>query len=91
MNGDQHICFYKGFTIQRLGHQEVAAMQRLQKEVVLGLPDNTLFVSDGEDYFHTLLEEGGEIYGAYFEGKLTAYSVLAGPGQGRAIWDVNSA
>ncbi|MCU6792692.1 GNAT family N-acetyltransferase [Paenibacillus sp. WQ 127069] len=74
--------WYEGLDIRKLGHDEVVKIHELMLDVVSRLPHKSLFVTDDEDYFHDLLEQHGEIYGAYDKGKLVAYSVLAYPGTG---------
>lgn len=76
-------CWYEGLDIRKLGHDEVAKIHELMLDVVSRLPHKSLFVTDDEDYFHDLLEQQGEIYGAYDKEKLVAYSVLAYPGTGK--------
>ncbi|MEK8126469.1 GNAT family N-acetyltransferase [Paenibacillus filicis] len=72
---------YKGLKIRKLGHSEVAWIHELMQDVVSRLPQNVLFAMDDQDYFHDLLEQNGEIYGAYNQEILVAYSVLASPGK----------
>lgn len=66
--------------IRRLGHSEVDDIQRLMTEVISRLPDQELFAMDDEAYLHAHIQEKGEIHGAFDEGRLVAYCVLAYPG-----------
>ncbi|CAM4246648.1 GNAT family N-acetyltransferase [Paenibacillus alkaliterrae] len=67
--------------IRRLGHKDVANIGALMMDVISRLPSQELFATDDEDYMHAHFEDKGEIYGAYLNGKLVAYSVLAFPGR----------
>lgn len=49
-------------------------------EVISRLPFQDLFAMNDEDYFLELMNGKGEVYGAFHNGKLVAYSVLAFPG-----------
>jgi GNAT superfamily N-acetyltransferase len=73
---------YSGLRIRPLGHDEVAELHELMQDVVSRLPRQAWFATDDEAYFHELLDRNGEIRGAYDQGKLVAYSVLAYPGTG---------
>jgi len=73
---------YAGLIIRRLGHDQVAEIHKLMLDVVSRLPSGELFATDDEHYFHGLLNRQGEIYGAYDNGKLAAYTTLAFPGTG---------
>ncbi len=66
--------------ISRLRHTEVKDIRTLMIDVVSRLPSQDLFAMDDEEYIHEHIEEKGEIYGAYLDGNLAAYSVLAFPG-----------
>jgi hypothetical protein len=60
---------------------DIPAMYELMLDVVSRIPSQELFAMDDEAYFLSHMEEHGEIYGAYVDGRLAAYSVLAFPGQ----------
>lgn len=66
--------------IRRLRSEDVSDIYNLMEAVVSRLPSRTLFATDDLDYLHAHIEEKGEIYGAFAEGRLVAYSVLAFPG-----------
>jgi GNAT superfamily N-acetyltransferase len=66
--------------IRRLGHMEVENVRALMIDVISRLPSQELFAMDEEEHFHDHIEEKGEIYGAFLDGDLVAYSVLAFPG-----------
>ena len=67
--------------IYRLGKKEVTDIQTLMVDVMSRLVSQDLFAMDDEDYLHTYVLENGEIYGAYLNGSLVAYSVLTFPKQ----------
>ncbi|WP_042162443.1 hypothetical protein [Paenibacillus gorillae] len=69
--------WHQGLTIRQLGHNEVPFIYELMLGVISRLPDAAMFASDNEAYFHKVIQLNGEIYGAYEEEKLRAYSVLA--------------
>ncbi|ULL20100.1 GNAT family N-acetyltransferase [Paenibacillus sp. H1-7] len=71
---------YEGMTIRSMGHDDVAAVHELMTDVVSRLPSSSLFATDDVAYLHGLLNRGGEIYGAFDNGRLVAYTVLAIPG-----------
>lgn len=66
--------------IHRLGHLEVPDIMDLMVDVISRIPSQEQFAIDDVDYLKTHVQEKGEIYGAYLNGKLVAYSVLAFPG-----------
>ncbi|WP_246320347.1 GNAT family N-acetyltransferase [Paenibacillus qinlingensis] len=66
--------------IRRLGHMDVPAIRALMVDVVSRLASQELFATDDEQYLNAHIEEKGEIYGAFLNGKLVAYSALAFPG-----------
>lgn len=66
--------------IRRLTHDDVADIDKLMKDVVSRLPSRTLFATDDIDYLNAHIEDHGEIYGAWADDRLVAYSVLAFPG-----------
>ena len=66
--------------ISRLRHMEVKDIRTLMIDVSSRLPLQDLFAMDDEEYIHEHIEEKGEIYGAYLDGNLATYSVLAFPG-----------
>ncbi|CAM3475531.1 GNAT family N-acetyltransferase [Brevibacillus sp. AY1] len=66
--------------IRRLGHGDVEDIRKLMEDVISRLPAQDLFAMDEEGYLQELIQEKGEIYGAYLDGKLAAYTVLAFPG-----------
>lgn len=66
--------------IYRVGHEDVKRIRKLMENVISRLPAQELFAMDDEAYFHDHIEEKGEIYGAFLDGELVAYSVLAYPG-----------
>ncbi|AFC28581.1 GNAT family N-acetyltransferase [Paenibacillus mucilaginosus] len=68
--------------IRRLGHSEVPDIVTLMEDVVSRLPSQDLFAVDDAAYLYAHVEEHGEIYGAYLNGTLAAYTVLAFPGPG---------
>jgi GNAT superfamily N-acetyltransferase len=65
---------------RRLRHMDVPAIRALMVDVISRLPSQDFFAMDDEYYLHDHIEEKGEIYGAYLNGDLVAYSVLAFPG-----------
>jgi ribosomal protein S18 acetylase RimI-like enzyme len=66
--------------IRRLGHRDVPAIRALMVDVVSRLASQELFAMDDEQRLNAHIEDKGEIYGAFQNGKLMAYSVLAFPG-----------
>ncbi|BBI34496.1 GNAT family N-acetyltransferase [Cohnella abietis] len=66
--------------IRRLDQTKVSDIMALMVDVVSRLPSQDLFAMDDEQYLYTHIQEKGEIYGAYLNGELVAYSVLAFPG-----------
>lgn len=68
------------FEIRRLGTDDVQDLQNLMEDVISRLPDQDLFAMDEEGYLLEILQEKGEVYGAYFDGNLLAYTILAYPG-----------
>jgi GNAT superfamily N-acetyltransferase len=66
--------------IRRLYHLELQKIRALMVDVISRLPFQDLFEMDDEDYFIELIYGKGEVYGAFTNGKLVAYSVLAFPG-----------
>ncbi|MFD0698232.1 GNAT family N-acetyltransferase [Paenibacillus sp. GCM10027628] len=68
--------------IRRIGHEEIPEVHKLMIDVVSRLPAQSFFAMDDEDSLHALIENQGEIYGAYVEARLVAYTVLAFPGPG---------
>lgn len=66
--------------LRRLYHLELQEIRALMLEVISRLPFQDLFAMNDEDYFLELIDGKGEIYGAFNNGKLVAYSVLAFPG-----------
>ncbi|QHT64033.1 GNAT family N-acetyltransferase [Paenibacillus lycopersici] len=73
---------FAGLEIRRLGGEYADDAHRLMLDVVSRLPDSALFATDDGGYFTELLARGGELYGAFGNGKLAAYSTLAYPGPG---------
>lgn len=67
--------------IRRLHHMEVVDIRALTMDVVSRLPSQELFEMSEEQYLREHVEEKGEIYGAYVDRNLVAYSVLAFPGR----------
>ena len=67
--------------IRRLGHRDVPDIRALMVDVVSRLASQDFFAMDDEDYLNVHIQEKGEIYGAFLNGKLVAYSVLAFPGR----------
>lgn len=65
---------------QRLGYEEVPAVRLLMKDVTSRLPTQDLFSMDDSFYLNKNVEDCGEIYGAFRNGDLVAYSVLTFPG-----------
>ncbi|MCR8633864.1 GNAT family N-acetyltransferase [Paenibacillus radicis (ex Xue et al. 2023)] len=68
--------------IRRIGHEEVQEVHRLMVDVVSRLPSSALFSMDSTDYLYTRVQDHGEIYGAFLEERLVAFTVLAFPGVG---------
>jgi ribosomal protein S18 acetylase RimI-like enzyme len=66
--------------IRRLEHGDVRAIHALMVDVVSRLASQELFAMDDEQRLNAHIEDKGEIYGAFQNGKLMAYSVLAFPG-----------
>lgn len=66
--------------IRKLGHDDIAVVHALMLDVVSRLPQSELYATDDEEYLHTLIRDRGEIYGAYKNDRLIAYSVIAFPG-----------
>ncbi|WP_127534733.1 GNAT family N-acetyltransferase [Paenibacillus kobensis] len=66
--------------IRRIVAEEVPAVYALMEDVVSRIPSKSLFATDEEAYFYAHVEELGEIYGAFQDGRLVAYSVLSFPG-----------
>ncbi len=66
--------------IRRLYHLELQEIQALMFDVISRLPFQDLFAMDDENGFLDLFNGQGEIYGAFNNGTLVAYSVLAFPG-----------
>jgi GNAT superfamily N-acetyltransferase len=66
--------------IRRLYHLELQEIQALMFEVISRLPFQDLFAMDDENGFLDLINGKGEVYGAFNNGTLVAYSVLAFPG-----------
>ncbi|QHW35314.1 GNAT family N-acetyltransferase [Paenibacillus rhizovicinus] len=73
---------YAGLEIRRLGSEHVTETHRLMLDVVSRLPDSGMFATDDVDDLLVLLKRGGEIYGAFEDGELLAYTTLAYPGDG---------
>jgi GNAT superfamily N-acetyltransferase len=69
-----------GMEIRRIGHEEVSEVRKLMVDVVSRLPSHTFFSKNDEDYLHAHVENQGEIYGAYLDGRLVAYTVITFPG-----------
>nr|MBC9199139.1 GNAT family N-acetyltransferase [Paenibacillus sp. PL91] len=67
--------------IRRLGQREVSDIMALMVDVASRLPSQDYFAMDDENNMNRLVQEKGEIYGAFLKGALVAYSVLAFPGQ----------
>ncbi|WP_231637517.1 GNAT family N-acetyltransferase [Paenibacillus sp. FJAT-27812] len=67
--------------IRRLEKKDVPAAKALMDDVISRLPSQDLFAMDDEDYLNHLVDDQGEIYGAYLNGELVAYTALAFPGQ----------
>lgn len=75
---------YAGLDIRKLGHDGVADVHGLMMDVVSRLRDQAWFAADDDAaYFHALLDDRGELFGAYLDGRLGAYSVLAYLGSDR--------
>ncbi|GGG58248.1 GNAT family N-acetyltransferase [Paenibacillus radicis (ex Gao et al. 2016)] len=78
----EQVYWHQGLTIRQLGHNQVPQIHELMLDVVSRLPDDVLFAADEENYFHKVMQQNGEIYGAFEKDKdkLMAYTVLACPG-----------
>ncbi|MDR6551641.1 GNAT family N-acetyltransferase [Paenibacillus qinlingensis] len=66
--------------IRRLSRADVPAIRALMVDVVSRLASPDLFAMDDEKYLDDHIEGKGEIYGAFQNEELVAYSVLAFPG-----------
>lgn len=66
--------------IRRITAEEVPQVFALMEDVVARLPSKALFATADEAYFYTHVEELGEIYGAFEDDQLVAYTVLSYPG-----------
>lgn len=66
--------------IRRIVEEEVPQVFALMEDVVSRMPSRSLFATDDEAYFYAHVEELGEIYGAFLDGRLVAYTVLSYPG-----------
>lgn len=67
--------------IRRLSHMDVNQIRVLMTDVISRLSSQELFAMDDEAYFLKHMEGKGEIYGAFYNDALVAYSVLAFPGK----------
>jgi len=74
--------------IRRIVADEVPGVYALMEDVVSRLPSKSLFATDDEAYFYAHVEQLGEIYGAFRNGKLVGYSVLSFPGH--RDWNLGS-
>jgi Acetyltransferase (GNAT) family. len=74
--------------IRRITTEQVPQVYALMLDVVTRMPSQELFAADDEAYLYAHVEELGEIYGAFEEDKLVAYSVLSYPGQQE--WNLGS-
>jgi GNAT superfamily N-acetyltransferase len=54
------------------------------EDVISRLPSQDLFAMDDEDYLNGLVDDQGEIYGAYLNGELVAYTALSFLGEGES-------
>ncbi|WP_244208894.1 GNAT family N-acetyltransferase [Paenibacillus ferrarius] len=66
--------------LKRLWQQDIPQVQALMIDVVSRLPSSSLYSMDRIEAMYEYVEEKGEIYGAYQDEKLVAYTVLAFPG-----------
>ena len=66
--------------MRRLEHSDLVNVIRLMNDVISRLPSQDLFAMDDEDYFREIFDGNGEVYGAFKNGSLVAFSVLAFPG-----------
>ncbi|MFF2090019.1 GNAT family N-acetyltransferase [Paenibacillus sp. NPDC058174] len=73
--------WHQGLAIRQLGHTEIPQMYELMQDVLSRLPDAVLFAADEASYFGDVIRQRGEIYGAYEQEKLLAYTVLVCPGR----------
>jgi len=71
-----------GFDIRRLGHDQVAEVQTFMNDILSRLANPSHYASDDEAYLHALVAGRGEMYGAYHEHKLAAFSAVVFPGVG---------
>ncbi|UQZ81563.1 Acetyltransferase (GNAT) family protein [Paenibacillus konkukensis] len=62
--------------IRRLGHDDVEKIRSLMTDVISRLPSQALFAMDEEEYLYEHIGDKGEIYGAFLDGRLVAYTVL---------------
>jgi GNAT superfamily N-acetyltransferase len=66
--------------IHRITAEEVPQVFALMTDVVTRLPSKELFSAGDEAYLYAHVEELGEIYGAFEDGRLVAYTMLSYPG-----------
>ncbi|MEW9701205.1 N-acetyltransferase family protein [Paenibacillus sp. SI8] len=66
--------------IRRIGNEEVYEAYNLMMDVVSRLSSGAIFAMDDVEYLHAHVENEGEIYGAFLDGRMVAYTVLAFPG-----------
>ncbi|MFX3631263.1 MAG: N-acetyltransferase family protein [Candidatus Pristimantibacillus sp.] len=66
--------------IRRLYHLDLQEILSLMIDIIARLPFQDFFAMDDEDYLLELINGKGEVYGAFNNGELVAYSVLAFPG-----------
>ncbi|MFD0710442.1 GNAT family N-acetyltransferase [Paenibacillus sp. GCM10027626] len=68
--------------IRRLGHDAVEAVCSFIEDVASRLPDRVLYAGDDANYLHALISHRGEMYGAFMNERLVAYSAIIFPGIG---------
>ncbi|WP_367649557.1 N-acetyltransferase family protein [Paenibacillus sp. NEAU-GSW1] len=66
--------------IRRLDQEEVPEVLALMEDVASRLPNQGWFAASGEDYLRSVAGRDGELYGAYHNGVLVAFTTLAFPG-----------
>ncbi|MFB9328926.1 GNAT family N-acetyltransferase [Paenibacillus aurantiacus] len=66
--------------IRRLGPADVSRIYAFMTDVISRLPSDELFAMGDEAYLLRHVDEQGEIYGAYIQEALVAYTIVAFPG-----------
>ncbi|WP_240343744.1 GNAT family N-acetyltransferase [Paenibacillus sp. SYP-B3998] len=68
--------------IRRVCAQEVPEVHALTIDVLSRLPSEALYAMVTEDDLYAHVQDHGEIHGAFLNGRLVAYTILAFPGLG---------